>query len=548
MKQSIYFFKRLTPAEVGETGTKETYIRLSNDFDYLSFFGDLVNNNSNPIDAYFNVVNMTKGHEGEVEKLRFCHYRSGSHENRIPSLQDFFKKNDVKRGDVVCLERREEDEVKYFITFRPQAEFPLLTKEDQKKLNIKFDEGLSIKEDADYLTALQSKPFLILAGISGTGKSRIVRKFAFQTCPLKLQGKNGEPPMNYCMIEVKPNWHDSTELLGYYSSISGHYKASNLVRFIVNAMKHENVPYFVCLDEMNLAPVEQYFAEFLSVLETRRRKERNNSESVIITDPLIKSSELFRIKTIDNDTVIPFDNTKGTEEYNDNVFDSIRAELGLTKDENWLLKIIHEEGICIPENLFVIGTVNMDDTTYQFSRKVIDRAMTIEMNGGKLNSIFGKSSELDYSDKPTPLSAFKSIYLNADEVLSANESMVEVNETITIKLPEKLENINNFLKGTPFSVSYRVMNELAVYFGTLLDRRFASGEEKSIDKIVKEAVDDITMMKILPRIEGDDEMFKDDAHNKLEKLQSQFDPDTKSYKKLDDMIKRLGSGFTRFWP
>ena len=70
-----------------------------------------------------------------------------------------------------------------------------------------------------YLTAIRTKPFLLLAGISGTGKSRIVREFAFKSCPKYLQDKAGTTPGNYCMIEVKPNWHDSTELLGYYSRL-----------------------------------------------------------------------------------------------------------------------------------------------------------------------------------------------------------------------------------------------------------------------------------------------------------------------------------------
>lgn len=70
--------------------------------------------------------------------------------------------------------------------------------------------------DSIYINALQTKPFVLLAGISGTGKSRMVRELAYMSCPEELQDKDGTMPGNYCMIEVKPNWHDSTELLGYY--------------------------------------------------------------------------------------------------------------------------------------------------------------------------------------------------------------------------------------------------------------------------------------------------------------------------------------------
>ena len=72
------------------------------------------------------------------------------------------------------------------------------------------------------------------------------------------------------MIEVKPNWHDSTELLGYYSNLSKGYQFKKFVKFLVKAKMYPEVPFFVCLDEMNLAPVEQYFAEILSILETRK--------------------------------------------------------------------------------------------------------------------------------------------------------------------------------------------------------------------------------------------------------------------------------------
>lgn len=124
--------------------------------------------------------------------------------------------------------------------------------------------------DMKYLTAIRTKPFLLLAGISGTGKSRIVRELAFKSCPKYLQDKDETTPGNYCMIEVKPNWHDSTELLGYYSNLSKSYQFKKFVKFLVKAKMFPDVPFFVCLDEMNLAPVEQYFAEILSVLETRK--------------------------------------------------------------------------------------------------------------------------------------------------------------------------------------------------------------------------------------------------------------------------------------
>lgn len=133
-----------------------------------------------------------------------------------------------------------------------------------------------------FVTAIKSKPFILLAGISGTGKSRIVRQLAYAT-----GGENPEKvqkPYNYEMISVHPNWHDSTELLGYVTRVSGNpeYIVTDFLKFIAKAWFYEGIPFFLCLDEMNLAPVEQYFAEYLSVVESR--KLRNNK---IVTDPIV---------------------------------------------------------------------------------------------------------------------------------------------------------------------------------------------------------------------------------------------------------------------
>ena len=113
------------------------------------------------------------------------------------------------------------------------------------------------------MSSLRAKPFVILAGHSGTGKSRIVRKLAYMTCNVKELQDENEGPLNFCMVQVKPNWHDSADLLGYRSAIKDNeYIGTKLVKFLFRAYAYPNTPFFLCLDEMNLAPVEQYFAEF----------------------------------------------------------------------------------------------------------------------------------------------------------------------------------------------------------------------------------------------------------------------------------------------
>ena len=378
-----------------------------------------------------------------------------------------------------------------------------------------------------FVTAIQTKPFLLLAGISGTGKSRIVREFAFMTCPKGLQDEDGTTPGNYCMIEVKPNWHDSSELLGYYSSFNGGgYRFTKFDRFVVKAWLNPDVPFFVCLDEMNLAPVEQYFAEFLSVLETRSR----DKEGHVVTGALV-DKQYFK------------DDTK------------MKEDLGLDGADDWTIKVrsdLVNKGLTLPPNLIIIGTVNMDDTTYQFSRKVIDRAMTIEMNGGELSQMFGNSNSLRYrSDEDVvKLGMFKAPYINADEVIERYQSQAQI---IKEKLPEKLETINTALKDTPFQVSYRVLNELVIYLGALMDEATAKGEaidDDALPALIDQAMDQITLMKILPRIEGDEDMFRrSGGTNILKTLQSLFPEDSDSHRKLKEMSDRLDrTGFTRFWP
>lgn len=418
-----------------------------------------------------------------------------------------------------------------------------------------------------YITAIKSKPFLLLAGISGTGKSRIVREFAFKSCPKYLQDKDGTTPGNYCMIEVKPNWHDSTELLGYYSHLgqSG-YQFKKFVKFLIKAMMFPDVPFFVCLDEMNLAPVEQYFAEVLSILETRKHpkiiKDDGSEETdmnIIKTEVIVEAryfQELAVIKNTKNiDTGKPL-----TQELTDR---DIYLKLNNIDTEDDIDPVVGNQtnlttkGLTLPDNVIIIGTVNMDDTTHQFSRKVIDRAMTIEMNGGKLADMYGGSKDLEYLKEEQQQKwqyAFRQHYVTADEVL---EKYPKIAKDITEKLPNRLEEINQVLKGTPFEVSYRVLNELTIMVGVMLDEK---GEETNIDDVINQAVDYILLMKILPRIEGDREMFaiKESKETRLDRLKAiapNIEPEKKgehrqaAKDKIQEMIDRLDNQeFTRFWP
>lgn len=415
-----------------------------------------------------------------------------------------------------------------------------------------------IKEDK-VVTALRTKPFLLLAGISGTGKSQKVQELAYMTCPEgELRNENGTAPGNYCLVEVKPNWHDSTELLGYYSALSGRYELTDFIRFVYKAIKNETVPFFLCLDEMNLAPVEQYFAEYLSVLETRK-----NVGGKIQTQPLLKKEvfancALYKKETEESNTHMTSD---GTLQVSKALYSEKDAEI---------ISYLKDNGLSLPDNLFVIGTVNMDDTTHQFSRKVIDRAFTIEMNGGNMADMFNDESKslLEYrnEDDVVPLATFRPKFVRAYEVLD-DVRYAKYAETIKTKIPELLGNsdgtadedsINGVLNNTPFRVSYRVQNELVLYLSVLIEQ---AGYPEEIDSLIGEAVLAILLEKVLPRVQGEQKQLatKNDSSNVLKDLKAfvakNFAPSEgetnglyqKVVSKLDEMDEKLDNYYTNFF-
>ena len=346
-----------------------------------------------------------------------------------------------------------------------------------------------------YLTALRTKPFMLLAGISGTGKSRIVRKLAQATITEELQRANGytgddftndrwklHSPANFELIQVKPNWHNSMDVIGYLSNIpSPHYVFTPFIEFIVKAWQHPEVPFFLCLDEMNLAPVEEYFAEFLSAIESRSFEDKE-----YMTDPIIKPFNSFG-----KDVAKMMLNT---------LFPNFTAA-----DKNSFLgKIVDHletKGLTLPKNLMVIGTVNMDETTFSFSRKVLDRAMSVEMNEVNYDSFLNDTTDDDLKAIVQAFEENNDADLNAllvDRHIEAREIIDELGDDAKFAI-DYLKRINALLEGTPFKLGYRAANEALIYLQ-------ASYEFGHTDRIA--ALDNFTLMKILSRIEGDETKLK----------------------------------------
>lgn len=433
-------------------------------------------------------------------------------------------------------------------------EFSLLiferTVNGQNELRILYDRNIEKKECESfaqgsdtvlptpyrqYITAIKSKPFLLLAGISGTGKSRIVRELARSCWDKDSEEYKAQKPRNFEMIQVKPNWHDSSELFGYVSRIDGErFIVGPFLKFMVKALKEPDVPYFLCLDEMNLAPVEQYFAEYLSVIESRKLTEDGSME----TDP-----------------IVDFEST--------DAYHSLISQLFPEEKEEELkrLFLLKEGGkrLSIPPNLIVVGTVNMDETTFSFSRKVLDRAMTIEMN--EVDLWGGLSDRYE----PIERQSTETLIGTAVEGRDVYTDYKEVCNTCL----NYLQSVNEVLEETPFKVAYRTRNEVLLYVvNNLPYNQAADGTTLPREYVVARALDEITNMKILSRIEGDESKVRKDFLDSLVKTiseglksildnqngaESVADNDSLieksvSLAKLKEMTKKLeDSGYTSYW-
>ena len=403
-----------------------------------------------------------------------------------------------------------------------------------------------VRDCIPYLSAIRTKPFILLAGISGTGKSRMVRQLARGCCPAESplakdnDGKEAKKPGNFAMIPVRPNWHDSTELMGYVTRITSDkqpkFVLTPFVKFLVKAWQNLDVPFFLCLDEMNLAPVEQYFAEYLSAIESRDWVDADDHSKGKTTDVMVH----FDVAQIKKDELHPYD------------------------DETKNFVIVADGGLRIPPNLVVMGTVNMDETTCSFSRKVLDRAMTFELNDvSDMYDISNIAGEGPYDFGSIAPEAIWQTLLSGKDACDSAEGKAEIDaathKTVAQVVLEYIKTINDVLENTPFKIAYRSRNEILIYC-----------LERTRGAIVglPQALDEATSMKILSRIEGDEQKLTYLEGNGAEPSKTLLDVLAKKIpealktangghdptppcevcgKKIEFMARRLKGGFTNFF-
>ncbi|MFT6004340.1 MAG: 5-methylcytosine-specific restriction protein B, partial [Bacteroidia bacterium] len=294
------------------------------------------------------------------------------------------------------------------------------------KTNLKFQERLIQR----FLSSIATKPFVLLSGLSGSGKTKLAEAFAKWICQDKSQ---------YKLVPVGADWTNREPLLGFPNALSeGEYTHpdNGVLKLIIEANKNADRPYFLILDEMNLSHVERYFADFLSTME----------------------SSDAEIQLHDSDAIA--DETK----------------------DDFVPKTIK-----LPKNLFIIGTVNIDETTYMFSPKVLDRANTIEfrVTDDEISSFFDSPKDIDLKLLETEGANMATSFLELSQK-SSEKADAELVKDELVAFFRELQKL-----GAEFG--YRTANEAVKLTARL-------GDFGVDDKNTK--IDIAIMQKLLPKLSG----------------------------------------------
>lgn len=249
-----------------------------------------------------------------------------------------------------------------------------------------------------------------------------------------------------CFLPVKSDWTDSSELFGFYNMIEQKYHVPYFLEFLLTASNNPEYPFYVILDEMNLSKVEHYFSDILSCLESRFLK-----NGVVHQEPIVLFSGLNELET------------------NSETFEKIPNRIE------------------IPTNLYITGTVNIDESTYMLSSKVIDRANIIEFNEVNLSAYAGS----EWNDDSTGYVLSKDL-----DFLNCSLASKEDYQSLPVQIQGNLSKINEILKKYHLHFGYRVANEVARYINQAI-LHIGGG-----DSIINQALDFQLIQKVFPKLNG----------------------------------------------
>ena len=353
------------------------------------------------------------------------------------------------------------------------------------------DRGFVFDPDliARYLAALLSKPFVILAGVSGTGKSKlaelVAEYYGVGPAPASVSeqppaasdtfvfraAKGRHDPTRFALVAVRPDWTDNQSILGFVNPITERYESTQALELILRAERALGAAdekaaapwYFMLLDEMNLARVEHYFSDWLACSESRRPGPDGSISQQPV--PLHRSEETMKT------TLIEVDGSAETL--------PVPASLAL------------------PTNLMVTGTVNVDETTYGFSPKVLDRAMVLEFDEVDLEHL-----RADKADEDAPAHRFP-------ETLPAFQLATrEDYQAMDPAVHEHLVVLNEILTEARLHLGYRAASEIALFikfYADILPEHLSdedSASEGRLDTRSRLALDAAVLQKVLPRLSG----------------------------------------------
>jgi hypothetical protein len=294
----------------------------------------------------------------------------------------------------------------------------------------------------------------------------------------------GPKASNHLFVPVRTDWRDSKSLLGYYNPLTGSYEWTDFLRFVLRAAesyrRRDGLAWFVILDEMNLARVEYYFADLLSVLESGRDTDGWTREALRIPYPT-------------------------------------DAEGDLPPTE-----------IKVPPNLYVIGTVNVDETTHAFSPKVLDRAFTLELTEADFSGYPPDPSETPDGDlAAAEREAVLDNFSRADEFVRIDKASIAAYLENDGKVRAYLQRLNDQLRPYQLHFAYRVFDEIVSFLICAKRNELYSDMDAAFDAAV--------LMKVLPKFHG--------SRGKLEEplkrvLAWCLSPDAPDYATIDELLKR----------